>query len=66
MANEKFERVRVMRLERFMTAFDHISSRIDSIYKAFTQSKDKMPGTAYLSLLDQEVGLEYGERKSGF
>ncbi|EEB06777.1 mitotic cohesin complex subunit Psm1 [Schizosaccharomyces japonicus yFS275] len=52
---EKFNTVKKLRLEKFLTAFNHISEQIDPIYKELTKSKAfPMGGTAYLTLDDTD------------
>jgi structural maintenance of chromosome 1 len=52
---EAFNTVKQERFERFSRAFQHISDKIDEIYKALTRtSAFPMGGTAYLSLEDTE------------
>ncbi|KAF8983388.1 Structural maintenance of chromosomes protein 1 [Entomortierella lignicola] len=52
---EAFAAVKQERFEKFNRAFQHISEKIDEIYKALTQSTAfPMGGTAYLSLEDTE------------
>ncbi|KAF9435609.1 Structural maintenance of chromosomes protein 1 [Entomortierella beljakovae] len=52
---ETFASVKQERFERFNRAFQHISEKIDEIYKSLTQSAAfPMGGTAYLSLEDTE------------
>jgi len=54
-AASEFERVKTERTERFMTAFTHIHSQIDRIYKDLTRSAGQpLGGTAYLSLENSE------------
>jgi chromosome segregation ATPase len=44
------------RTELFRKAFDHISERIDKVYKDLTKGKAApMGGVAYLNLEDSEV-----------
>ncbi|DAZ99111.1 TPA: hypothetical protein N0F65_008416 [Lagenidium giganteum] len=59
-----FERVKTARFERFMEAFNFISSEIDTTYKQLTKSsKHPLGGTAYLSLENTEEpymnGMKY-------
>ncbi|KAJ3126687.1 Structural maintenance of chromosomes protein 1 [Nowakowskiella sp. JEL0407] len=50
-AKEKFNALKVERTNRFVEAFNHVSSRIDGIYKELTRSRTfPLGGTAYLSL----------------
>ncbi|KAG0355345.1 Structural maintenance of chromosomes protein 1 [Podila minutissima] len=52
---EAFSAVKQERYDRFHTAFQHISEKIDEIYKSLTRSTAfPMGGTAYLSLEDTE------------
>ncbi|KAF9316118.1 Structural maintenance of chromosomes protein 1 [Podila horticola] len=52
---EAFSAVKQERYDRFHTAFQHISEKIDEIYKSLTRSTAfPMGGTAYLSLEDME------------
>ncbi|KAG0053365.1 Structural maintenance of chromosomes protein 1 [Gryganskiella cystojenkinii] len=52
---EAFSAVKQERYDRFHGAFQHISEKIDEIYKALTRSAAfPMGGTAYLSLEDTE------------
>eukprot|EP00048_Salpingoeca_helianthica_P017482 m.237445 g.237445 ORF g.237445 m.237445 type:complete len:1238 (+) comp21141_c0_seq1:100-3813(+) len=59
----RFEEVRQERTDRFMAAFEHISSQIDEIYKALTHTTSVVGGTAYLSLENNEEpyleGIKY-------
>ncbi|RKO99469.1 hypothetical protein CXG81DRAFT_14460 [Caulochytrium protostelioides] len=63
-AREHFQPVRQARFDTFMRAFEHISARIDRIYKLLTASR-AMPtgGTAYLSLENSDEpyleGIKY-------
>ena len=44
------------RYELFMKAYNHVSERIDAVYKDLTRGKAApMGGVAYLSLEDSEV-----------
>ena len=46
------------RCDLFMKAFDHISQRIDAVYKELTKGKaSPMGGVAYLSLEESEVSV---------
>ncbi|CCG82948.1 putative Cohesin complex subunit [Taphrina deformans PYCC 5710] len=61
---EKFDNVRRRRHDLFQKAFEHISDKIDAIYKDLTKSKNfPLGGTAYLSLEDSEepfsAGIKY-------
>ncbi|KAI1316984.1 Structural maintenance of chromosomes protein 1 [Mortierella claussenii] len=52
---EAFGAVKQERYERFNKAFQHISEKIDEVYKSLTQSTAfPLGGTAYLSLEDTE------------
>ncbi|KAF9116235.1 Structural maintenance of chromosomes protein 1 [Mortierella sp. AM989] len=52
---EAFAAVKQERFDRFNRAFQHISEKIDEIYKSLTQSTAfPLGGTAYLSLEDTE------------
>ncbi|KAI8346478.1 putative SMC1-chromosome segregation protein [Mortierella sp. GBAus27b] len=52
---EAFSTVKQERYDRFNSAFQHISEKIDEIYKSLTRSSAfPMGGTAYLSLEDME------------
>jgi structural maintenance of chromosome 1 len=45
----------------FNKAYNHISERIDDVYKDLTKGKAApMGGVAYLSLEDNEVRVEHG------
>ncbi|CAI5707450.1 unnamed protein product [Peronospora effusa] len=60
----QFEKIKLTRYERFMEAFNHISSVIDSTYKQLTKSsKHPLGGTAYLNLENTEEpylnGMKY-------
>ena len=60
-AFEKFKNVKDKRYEKFMSAFNHISSRIDSIYKELTKSRMfEIGGSAYLMLEDEEEPYVFG------
>jgi len=51
LAARKFEDVKQARYQRFMEAFEYVSSHIDEIYKKLTySSKHPLGGTAYLTL----------------
>ncbi|RLV95469.1 Structural maintenance of chromosomes protein 1 [Spathaspora sp. JA1] len=61
---KKFQEVKEKRHEKFMDAFNHISSQIDIIYKELTRSSvAPMGGSAYLTLEDSEMpylaGIKY-------
>lgn len=50
-ALSEFYKIKQKRIDLFKKAFDHISSKIDQIYKELTMVSDlKIGGTAYLSL----------------
>ena len=52
--------VRLTRCELFNKAYNHISERIDQVYKDLTKGKAApMGGVAYLSLEDSEVCFIY-------
>ncbi|KAF9905566.1 Structural maintenance of chromosomes protein 1 [Lobosporangium transversale] len=52
---EAFNSVKQERYDRFNSAFQHISQKIDEVYKSLTQSTTfPLGGTAYLSLEDTE------------
>ncbi|CAH6721383.1 structural maintenance of chromosomes protein 1 [[Candida] jaroonii] len=62
--NEKFNEIKGLRHEKFMNAFEHISGRIDSIYKELTaNSSAPLGGSAYLTLEDEDepysAGVKY-------
>lgn len=60
---EAFSAVKQERYDRFHGAFQHISGKIDEIYKALTRSTAfPMGGTAYLSLEDTEEPFLHGIR----
>lgn len=49
---------RSIRCDKFNKAYNHISERIDQVYKDLTKGKaSPMGGVAYLSLEDTEVRL---------
>ncbi|KAI3403771.2 SMC1 [Candida oxycetoniae] len=63
-ASEKFRKVKDLRYEKFMQAFNHISGCIDSTYKELTKSRMfNMGGSAYLMLEDEDTpflsGVKY-------
>ncbi|KAL6059837.1 Structural maintenance of chromosomes protein 1B [Balamuthia mandrillaris] len=49
-AAQQFNEVKLKRYKRFMKAYDAISAKIDSIYKALTRSTSHMGGNAFLNL----------------
>ncbi|KAI8575705.1 hypothetical protein K450DRAFT_260414 [Umbelopsis ramanniana AG] len=54
-AKEKFNTVKQKRYNLFMDAYNHISEKIDQVYKDLTKSANHpLGGTAYLSLEDNE------------
>ncbi|KAI9320899.1 hypothetical protein BX666DRAFT_2017874 [Dichotomocladium elegans] len=54
-AKEEFVKIKKERYARFMDAFSHISSTIDTVYKDLTKTDVFMNGgTAYLTLLNSE------------
>ncbi|MCO5548528.1 hypothetical protein L7F22_001988 [Adiantum nelumboides] len=58
---EKYNRVKQTRYQRFMDAFNHISTHINKIYKQLTQSATHpLGGTAYLSLENEDEPFLYG------
>ncbi|KIY53050.1 condensin complex subunit SMC1 [Fistulina hepatica ATCC 64428] len=63
-ARERFNDVKRRRCEMFNKAYNHISERIDQVYKDLTKGKaSPMGGVAYLSLEDNEepyaAGIKY-------
>ncbi|GAA99875.1 hypothetical protein E5Q_06578 [Mixia osmundae IAM 14324] len=63
-AGDAFNKIRKHRSELFNRAFNHISERIDSVYKDLTRGKNSpIGGTAYLSLEDGDEpylsGIKY-------
>lgn len=63
-AASNFERIKNERYEKFMEAFNHVSSVIDATYKQLTKSsKHPLGGTAYLNLENTEEpyvnGMKY-------
>jgi structural maintenance of chromosome 1 len=55
-AKDAFTAVKKKRCELFNKAYQHISDRIDEVYKDLTKGKAApMGGVAYLSLEDSEV-----------
>eukprot|EP00250_Pteridium_aquilinum_P035761 c9905_g1_i1 orf=330-3992(-) len=58
---DKYNSVKQTRYERFMDAFNHISTHINKIYKQLTQSATHpLGGTAYLSLENEDEPFLYG------
>lgn len=58
---DKYNAVKQKRYERFMDAFNHISTNINKIYKQLTQSiTHPLGGTAYLSLENEDEPFLYG------
>lgn len=58
---DKFQEVREKRYQTFMEAFNHISSKIDSIYKELTKfPASPLGGAAYLTLEDDEYPYNSG------
>ncbi|KAI5966793.1 SMC1 [Candida pseudojiufengensis] len=62
--SDKFAEMKEKRYQKFMEAFNHISSRIDSIYKELTKSSTSpMGGSAILVLEDEDTpylsGVKY-------
>lgn len=58
---DKYNTVKQTRYERFMDAFNHISTNINKIYKQLTQSATHpLGGTAYLSLENEDEPFLYG------
>lgn len=58
---DKYNSVKQKRYERFMDAFNHISTNINKIYKQLTQSATHpLGGTAYLSLENEDEPFLYG------
>lgn len=54
---EKYLTSHICRCDLFNKAYNHISDRIDQVYKDLTKGKAApMGGVAYLSLEDSEVG----------
>ncbi|KAI9018451.1 condensin complex subunit SMC1 [Hyaloraphidium curvatum] len=63
-AKQKFNDLKHERYQRFIAAYNHISEKIDGIYKELTKTKAfPLGGTAYLSLEDSEEpylsGIKY-------
>jgi len=60
-ATAKFDEIKRERYDRFMAAFNHVSQRIDDIYKDLTKSNlQPLGGTAYLSLEDTDEPYNQG------
>jgi structural maintenance of chromosome 1 len=58
---ERFQQVKTQRYDRFMEAFNHISKKIDEIYKELTKSAaSPLGGSAYLTLEDDEEPYNSG------
>ncbi|GAB2282248.1 Structural maintenance of chromosomes protein 1 [Dionaea muscipula] len=58
---DKFNAVKDQRYSKFMTAFNHISSNINKIYKQLTKSNThQMGGTAYLNLENEDDPYLHG------
>lgn len=58
---EKFHIIKKKRYDRFMEAFNHISQKIDIIYKELTKSPaSPLGGSAYLDLEDSEEPYNSG------
>eukprot|EP00245_Coleochaete_scutata_P002170 TRINITY_DN1284_c0_g1_i1.p1 TRINITY_DN1284_c0_g1~~TRINITY_DN1284_c0_g1_i1.p1 ORF type:complete len:1228 (-),score=375.50 TRINITY_DN1284_c0_g1_i1:655-4338(-) len=58
---DKFNAVKQHRLDRFIKAFNHISTNINQIYKELTQSTTHpLGGTAYLSLENEDDPFMHG------
>ncbi|KAG6820541.1 hypothetical protein H0H93_015712 [Arthromyces matolae] len=58
-ARDEFQEVKRKRCEIFNKAYNHISDRIDQVYKDLTKGKaSPMGGVAYLSLEDSEVCID--------
>ncbi|KAI5069842.1 hypothetical protein GOP47_0016143 [Adiantum capillus-veneris] len=58
---DKYNGVKQTRYQRFMDAFNHISTHINKIYKQLTQSATHpLGGTAYLSLENEDEPFLYG------
>lgn len=61
---DRFNQVKLRRTELFLEAFNHISGKIDSIYKELTKSAaSPTGGSAYLTLEDEDepysAGIKY-------
>lgn len=61
---DRFNQVKLRRTELFMEAFNHISGKIDSVYKELTKSAaSPTGGSAYLTLEDEDepycAGIKY-------
>lgn len=61
-ATTRFNEVKQLRTELFMTAFSHISDRIDGVYKELTKSTSTVGGSAYLTLEDEDEPYAGGIR----
>ncbi|KAJ7566192.1 hypothetical protein O6H91_02G092200 [Diphasiastrum complanatum] len=58
---DKYNSVKQKRYERYMDAFNHISTNINKIYKQLTQSTTHpLGGTAYLSLENEDEPFLHG------
>lgn len=58
---DEFNRIKGARYELFMKAFDHISGKIDKIYKQLTKSNTHpLGGTAYLNLDNEDEPFLHG------
>lgn len=58
---DKFQDIRATRHQKFMEAFDHISGKIDLIYKELTKSATSpLGGSAYLTLEDEDSPYNSG------
>lgn len=60
----RFEQIKESRQQAFMEAFEHVSSKIDSIYKDLTKTQaSPLGGSAYLTLEDEDepytAGIKY-------
>lgn len=57
----KFNSIKHARYEKFMEAFEHISGKIDYIYKELTKSNaSPLGGSAYLTLEDEDIPFTSG------
>lgn len=61
-ASNRFSEVKQLRTDLFMSAFTHISERIDGVYKELTQSSGSVGGSAYLTLEDEDEPYAGGVR----
>ncbi|EGV63322.1 hypothetical protein CANTEDRAFT_114616 [Yamadazyma tenuis ATCC 10573] len=60
-AAEKFSKIKGKRQEMFMKAFEHISGKIDDIYKELTKTfASPMGGSAYLTLESDDEPYLHG------